>query len=63
MVKELIDVPTLAKRWGLKDSWLYQHITDLPHFKIGHLVRFDPDELEAYLNKTARRRPQNGRKL
>ncbi len=60
MVKELIDVATLAKKWELKESWLYQHINELPHHKLGHLVRFDPVELEEYLKKS-RRGPQNGR--
>ena len=54
MVKELIDVAILAKRWELKESWIYQHINELPHFKIGHLLRFDPDQLEEYLKKAKR---------
>ena len=54
MAKELWDVPTLAKKWGLRESWLYQHMSELPHFKIGHLVRFDPVELEKYLNQVKR---------
>jgi len=58
-MKELIDVPTLAKQWGLKESWIYQNVNSLPHHKLGHLVRFDPDELEQYLGQT-RRGPQNG---
>ena len=54
MNKEMWDVPTLAKHWKLKESWVYQHINELPHFKIGHLLRFDPDQLEEYLKKAKR---------
>ena len=54
MGRELLTVDELARRWRLKPSWVYQHIGELPHFKLGNLVRFDPDELEEHLCKARR---------
>ncbi|MDA2933966.1 helix-turn-helix domain-containing protein [Acidobacteria bacterium AH-259-D05] len=58
-MKELWNVPKLAKKWDLKTSWIYQHIHELPHYKLGSLVRFDPQELEQFLIEKARRGPRS----
>ena len=51
MSKELWTVQEVAKNYRLKDSWVYQHMGELPHYKLGNLVRFDPDELDDFLRK------------
>jgi hypothetical protein len=56
MENELWTVEELARRWRLKPSWLYQHMGELPHIKLGNLVRFDPQELESF-HRLASRRP------
>lgn len=61
MIDELWTVEDVANRWRLKPSWIYQHIAELPHLKMGNLVRFVPDELEKYLAR-ARRGPNCGDK-
>jgi len=60
-MKELWDVHQLAKKWGLKASWIYQHIHELPHYKLGNHVRFDPHKLEQFLEEKARSGPRSFR--
>lgn len=48
----LLTVPQLAERWKVKDSWVYQHIREIPHIKLGSLVRFDPRDLDQFLLKS-----------
>ena len=50
----LLSIQQLSELWGIKLSWIYQHISELPHRKIGNLVRFVPSELEAYLENNRR---------
>jgi predicted DNA-binding transcriptional regulator AlpA len=54
MPNELWTIEEVTARWRLKPSWVYQHIRELPHIKLGNLVRFDPNELEQYLLKSKR---------
>jgi len=54
MFGELWTVQEIAKNYRLKESWIYQHMAELPHFKLGNLVRFDPDELQDHLRKLHR---------
>jgi hypothetical protein len=49
----VMTVQDLAKQWQVKESWIYQHMHTLPHFKIGSLVRFDPRQLEQWLDSGA----------
>ncbi|MDA2934409.1 hypothetical protein MYX82_08700 [Acidobacteria bacterium AH-259-D05] len=35
-MKELWNIQQLAEKWGLKPSWIYQHLQELPHFKLGN---------------------------
>ncbi len=66
MARELWTVEEVAQKWRLKPSWIYQHMGELPHIKLGNLVRFDPDELEEYLlqaRKGPRATPERNRKL
>ncbi len=49
MARELLTVEEVAQKWRLKPSWIYQHMRELPHIKLGNLVRFDPDQLTEYL--------------
>jgi hypothetical protein len=59
MINELWTVEDLATKWRLKPSWIYQHIAELPHLKLGNLVRFVPEELERYLARS-RKGPDKG---
>lgn len=54
MSMELWTVQEVAKLYRLKESWVYQHMGELPHYKLGNLVRFDPNELQDHLRKLHR---------
>ncbi len=60
MTDELMTVGELAARWKVKESWVYQHMAEIPHIKLGNLVRFDPEELEQSLLKSKRGPPGIG---
>ena len=50
-MKHYLDITTLAERLGIKRSTLYAWAEqgNIPHLKLGRLLRFDPDEIEAWL--------------
>jgi excisionase family DNA binding protein len=50
----LVDANAAAKLLGVPPSWLLAQARDrkVPHHKLGHYVRFDLDELIAWLNDT-----------
>jgi excisionase family DNA binding protein len=47
----LIDVPTLAQRLGIQVSFVRKLVDQrrIPFVRIGRLIRFDPDEVGAWL--------------
>lgn len=51
-MKSYLDVNTLAERLKIKPSTLYVWAERgfIPHLKLGRLLRFDPDEIEAWLH-------------
>ena len=46
---DLMDVEGLCKYLDVKKSWVYQHIRDIPHFKLCGLLRFDKAKIDAWL--------------
>ncbi len=50
----LVDANEAAKLLGVPPSWLLAQARErrLPHHKLGHYVRFDLDELIAWLDET-----------
>lgn len=50
-MKHYLDIAALAERLWIKRSTLYAWAAQgsIPHFKLGRLLRFDPDEIEAWL--------------
>lgn len=44
----LVTARELAKILNVPESWIYDHTKNLPHFKVGHYVRFNPDEVLRY---------------
>lgn len=49
--KQLLDVDQAAERLGVSARFVRQLAYErrLTHFKLGKLVRFDPDDLDAWL--------------
>lgn len=50
-MKQYLDIAALAERLRIKRSTLYAWAEQgtIPHLKLGRLLRFDPDEIEAWL--------------
>ena len=48
----LIDIPTAAEHLGTSPRHIRRLVAErrIPYLKLGHYVRFDPDELEAWLD-------------
>jgi excisionase family DNA binding protein len=55
----LLSPKELAETYNLPLTWVYNNIRtrQLPHFKLGHYVRFDEEEMAVWLEQQ-RRRPQ-----
>ena len=52
----LLTITELAARLNMKSSTLYAWAAQgrLPHLKLGKILRFDPDEIEAWLQQHRR---------
>ena len=52
----LIDLPTLAVRLGVNPRHIRRLVAErrVPFLKWGHLLRFDPEEIEAWLDQARR---------
>ena len=50
-MKQYLDIAALAERLLVKRSTLYAWAAQgmIPHLKLGRLLRFDPDEIEVWL--------------
>jgi excisionase family DNA binding protein len=48
---QLIDIPTLARYLGTSIRHIRRLVAEkrIPYIKVGHLVRFDPDEIHNWL--------------
>ncbi len=56
----LIDLPVLAERLGVNERHIRRLVAErrIPFIKWGHLLRFDPTEIEHWLDDF-RRHPQS----
>jgi excisionase family DNA binding protein len=52
----LMDLPALAERLGVNHRYVRRLVAErrIPFLKFGHLLRFDPDEVEAWLDRARR---------
>jgi excisionase family DNA binding protein len=52
-MKTLINIHQMASILGLPISWLYRRTCEgtMPHYKLGKYVRFDPEEVLAFIKK------------
>jgi excisionase family DNA binding protein len=50
----LIDAKGASLLLGVPDTWLLAQAREgrIPHHRLGHYVRFDPDDLRAWLTQT-----------
>lgn len=58
-MKELLGVKETSKYLGVPISWIYDRVRvgAIPYYKIGKYVRFDPQEIKAWL-ETQRKGPR-----
>jgi excisionase family DNA binding protein len=49
---DLIDLPTLARRLGVNQRHIRRLVSErrIPFVKWGHLLRFDPAEIDAWID-------------
>ncbi|MGH9224481.1 MAG: helix-turn-helix domain-containing protein [Acidimicrobiales bacterium] len=52
----LLDLPAVAERLGVKHRYVRRLVAGrrLPFIKLGHLLRFDPVEVEDWLDRARR---------
>jgi excisionase family DNA binding protein len=57
--RPLIDLPQLADRLGVNHRHIRRLVAErrIPYLKWGHLLRFDPDEIDRWLDD-ARQQPR-----
>ncbi|MGI8806312.1 MAG: helix-turn-helix domain-containing protein [Acidimicrobiales bacterium] len=53
---KLVDIAWVARRLGVSERHVRRLVTErrIPYIKWGHLLRFDPDEIEAWIDKRRR---------
>ena len=51
---ELIDAKAASRLLGVPHTWLLAQARErrIPHHRLGHYVRFDPEDLRAWLRET-----------
>jgi len=57
--EQLWTVQQLAERLQVPRSWVYKHLKEIPHIKLGKYVRFEPSALDSLL-QSLRKRPAVG---
>ena len=52
----LLDISEVSRILGVPKSWLYERTRrgEIPHLKMGKYVRFDPREIEKFVQKMRR---------
>ncbi len=53
---KLVDIAWVARRLGVSERHVRRLVAErrIPFIKWGHLLRFDPDEIEAWIDKRRR---------
>ncbi len=53
MEKEFLDIKEVSEYLGIKKSSLYAKVKrkEIPHFRVGRLVRFKKSEIDAWMEK------------
>ncbi len=46
----LMDVKGLAKYLGVERDWIYSHIKEIPHYKLGRFPKFRKREIDKWLD-------------
>ena len=56
MSERLLDAKAIAGRLGVPESWVRESARSgaIPHVRLGRYVRFDPDDVERWLDDCKR---------
>jgi excisionase family DNA binding protein len=56
MVKDFLSIPELSQYLNVKESTLYAKVEagELPHYRIGRLIRFKKNDVDRWLEKQRR---------
>jgi excisionase family DNA binding protein len=59
---DLLDIAQLSQHLGIRERHVRRLISErrIPYIKVGRLIRFDPDDIAAWLDEA--RRPDNPRR-
>ena len=52
MISGLLSVADASAYLSIKKSTLYSKLSDIPHYKIGRLIRFKKEEIDSWLEGT-----------
>jgi excisionase family DNA binding protein len=60
----LIDAKAASRLLGVPYTWLLAQAREgkIPHHRLGHYVRFDPDDLQTWLRETRAGAPTDGQR-
>ncbi len=47
---ELMNVEGLAKYLGVEKDWIYSHVKEMPHYKLGRFPKFRKKEIDKWLD-------------
>ena len=63
MSQNLIGINEMAKKLDVPVSWLYSRtwINEIPHFKIGKYVKFDPEKVMEWIQQQNESNLERGR--
>lgn len=52
--QSLWDVEDVATRLAVRPRWVYEHLSELPHYRVGRYVRFEAAEVEEWIRQQQR---------
>ena len=60
MPEPLLTVPQLAELLAVRERFVYEHLDEIPHVRVGRYVRFEPPAIEQYISRRRRGPRSNG---
>jgi len=67
---KLMDTGDLAEYLNVPKSWVYQHVKEIPHFKLCGLLRFEQAKIDQWLasqevkvDNNSKRKPSGSRRV
>ena len=51
----IMDVDTLASYLSVSKKWVYDHVSELPHFKLDGFLRFKKSKIDLYIERKSRK--------